>query len=374
MTTLYELSDEELVNLDISNLETENEQVNEDTDENEHTNIQETVDSNEGDTVAQESDNTTGEVEATDDKDNSTTDELTDRADESSNEQTDGQDATDESTDNQDYQGFYETLTKPFKANGRQVQITNPDDMIALMQKGLNYSKKMSELKPKMNLVKTLEQYGLTDETKLSYLIDLHNKNPEAIARLVKDAGIDLYEFDVNQSDNYVTHNKVVTTSALEEVLNDLTHKDPSFGEFMEEVYQGWDMQSKEALIENPQLLQIFHEQKQSGLYDEVMGIVEYEKALGRLDNVPFLQAYSMVETQLLTNRQANPNNNNNTNNPSQAGFTAPRPKQTTKTVQGNKQKAANPTSTTASVNNTPNVLSMSDEELLEYFKSQQSF
>ena len=40
------------------------------------------------------------------------------------------------------------TLTKPFKANGREIQITKPEDMISLMQKGLNYVKNMTELKP----------------------------------------------------------------------------------------------------------------------------------------------------------------------------------------------------------------------------------
>ena len=36
-----------------------------------------------------------------------------------------------------------------------------------------------------------LENAGITDENQLAYLIDLSNKNPQAIQKLVKDSGID---------------------------------------------------------------------------------------------------------------------------------------------------------------------------------------
>ena len=36
---------------------------------------------------------------------------------------------------------------------------------------------------------------ALNDADKITYLIDLYNKQPEAIAKLVKEADIDLYSF-----------------------------------------------------------------------------------------------------------------------------------------------------------------------------------
>ena len=56
-----------------------------------------------------------------------------------------------------DYKAEYEKLLKPFKANGRDIQVGSVDDAIALMQMGANYNKKMAALKPNMKLLKMLE-------------------------------------------------------------------------------------------------------------------------------------------------------------------------------------------------------------------------
>lgn len=37
-----------------------------------------------------------------------------------------------------DYEAFYQALTKPFKANGKELKITDPNDAIRLMQMGAN--------------------------------------------------------------------------------------------------------------------------------------------------------------------------------------------------------------------------------------------
>lgn len=204
MTNLYELSDEELANLDVAEVEPLNEEVNE--EPTEETNV-DNQDTTEIETPTTEVDESMGEDSDTHVQDGGVMEEES-SGDELEVDNTESEPT--ETIENKEvdtgvnHQEFYNTLTKPFKANGREFQVTNPNDMIALMQKGLNYSKKMEEIKPNLNLIKTLEQYGLTDESKLSYLIDLHNKKPEAIAKLIKDSEIDLYEFDTEQAEQYV--------------------------------------------------------------------------------------------------------------------------------------------------------------------------
>lgn len=81
-----------------------------------------------------------------------------------------------------DYKAVYEKLLKtPFKADGREISINTPDEAIALMQKGVSYSKKMASLKPNLKIIKMLEKNGLLDEGKLSFYIDLEKKNPQAM-------------------------------------------------------------------------------------------------------------------------------------------------------------------------------------------------
>ncbi|ANB91476.1 hypothetical protein MOVS_05205 [Moraxella ovis] len=365
MTNLYELSDEELASLDVAEVEPLNEEVNEETTE--ETNV-DNQDATEIETPATEVDESMGGDSDTHVQDGGVMEEQS-SGDELEVDTTESETTEDKEVD-VNHQEFYNTLTKPFKANGREFQITNPNDMIALMQKGLNYSKKMEEMKPNLNLIKTLEQYGLTDESKLSYLIDLHNKKPEAIAKLIKDSEIDLYEFDTEQANHYVPQSKVVHKSQLEEVISEVVDANPEFNSVLNSIYTDWDNQSKQAVIDNPNILRIISEQQTNGIYDKIMNIMEYEKAVGRLQGTAYLQAYSEIENRLLggsTEGQAS-------QQPQQQAqaFTAPRPNQTNNSsnTSEQKRKVASPsTNTTKPSTEVIDPLKMSDEELIAYME-----
>ena len=57
-----------------------------------------------------------------------------------------------------DYAAFYNEITKPFRANGKELRVTNPADVISLMQQGANYAKKMAAIKPIQRIGKLLEE------------------------------------------------------------------------------------------------------------------------------------------------------------------------------------------------------------------------
>lgn len=368
MTNLYELSDEELANLDVAEVEPLNEEVNE--EPTEETNV-DNQDTTEIEAPATEVDESMGEDSDTHVQDGGVMEEK------SSGDELEVDNIKSETTETIEnkevdtgvnHQEFYNTLTKPFKANGREFQVTNPNDMIALMQKGLNYSKKMEEIKPNLSLIKTLEQYGLTDESKLSYLIDLHNKKPEAIAKLIKDSEIDLYEFDTEQAEQYVPQNKVVHKSQLEEVISEVVEANPEFNSVLNSIYTDWDNQSKQAVINNPNILRLLSEQQTNGIYDKIMNIMEYEKAVGRLDGVAYLQAYGEIEDRLLGG-SAEGQASQQSQQQAQA-FTAPRPNQTNNSsnTSEQKRKVASPSTNTAKPSTEViDPLKMSDEELIAY-------
>lgn len=271
-------------------------------------------------------------------------------ADEAVNENTQTDDESDV-----DYQSFYSELTKPFKANGREITVKDPKDMITLMQQGVNYSKKMEELKPKKAVLKTLEQHGLLDNDKLAFLIDLHNKDPKAIAKLVKDSEIDLYAFDTEQANEYQPQQVISPVSELQEVVDEL-YVNENFRRVLSDMTGSWDTKSKEIIANNPNVLRIFNEQVDSGLYDRIVGVIEQERMFGRLLNVPFIEAYVTVESQL--------------NGSQQQSFTAPRPSQD-KPVETNenKRKASVPNGNVNSGVTQVDLNKMSDAELLAYLK-----
>lgn len=358
------LSDEELAKLDLSNVEVnwDNNPINTTQDEIQ-TAVEETDDN---------SDETVNEAVTQADKPSSNLDtqntKATDTDDETVQTESDSDTNTDDKPAEQtDYQAFYEKLTKPFKANGREIQVQNADDMIALMQQGANYSKKMAQLKPNLALMRTLEQHGLNDADKITYLIDLYNKQPEAIAKLVKEADIDLYSFDTDQAEQYTPKTVVNEPSALEDTITELYGNHETFKDVVTDITTLWDKESKAIVSDNPEILRVMAKQADEGIYQQIMSAIDYEKMLGRLSGIPFLHAYEQVEARILQANQPVAKQ--------EQGFTAPRPQANQEQVnsqnQAQKQRASVPKGSASQSNAGFDPLKLSDEEFLKFYNQQ---
>jgi hypothetical protein len=206
---------------------------------------------------------------------------------------------TDQATD---YEGFYKQIMAPFKANGKTIELRNPAEAVQLMQMGANYTRKMQELAPHRKVLMMLESNGLLDEGKLSYLIDLDKKNPEAIKKLIKDAGVDPMEIDTSVEPAYREGNHRVTDEEanFRTALDDMKSNQSGM-ETLTVINAGWDHASKELLWKSPEVMQIIHQQRESGIYDRIVTEMNRQKTLGRIaPQVPFLQAYKAVGDQLL--------------------------------------------------------------------------
>lgn len=195
-----------------------------------------------------------------------------------------------------DYKAAFEKIMAPFKANGKEVKLQSPEEVVQLMQMGANYTKKLQSLQPNLKLLKMLENNGLLDETKLNFLIDVDRKNPAAIQKLVKDSGIDPMEIDTQVDPGYRPGNHSVSdaemrfNSTLEDVVS--TQHGQSL---VVEINKTWDAQSKDALWNDPEVLRVLTEQKENGTFDAIKAEVERRRMLGYVGNVPFIQAYLSV-------------------------------------------------------------------------------
>lgn len=195
-----------------------------------------------------------------------------------------------------DYRAEYEKLMKPFKANGRDIQVSSVDDAIALMQMGANYNKKMAALKPNMKLMKMLENNGLLSEEKLNFLIDLEKRNPQAIAKLVKDSEIHPMDLDTDNAGSYQPKQYSVDDREIEldSVLEEIQHT-PSYNKTIDVVGKQWDSASRQVVANSPQLLKIINNHIESGIYDLIVNEVERERIFGRLNGMSDIEAYRQV-------------------------------------------------------------------------------
>lgn len=195
-----------------------------------------------------------------------------------------------------DYKAEYEKLMKPFKANGRDIQVSSVEDAIALMQMGANYNKKMAALKPNMKLMKMLENHDLLSEEKLNYLIDLSRKDAGAINKLIKDSGIDPLSLDTEKAEGYTPKSYKVDEREIEldMVLEQIQHTQ-AYPKTLEVVSKQWDPASRQVVANSPQLLKIINDHVDRGIYDVISAEVERERIFGRLNGLSDIEAYRQV-------------------------------------------------------------------------------
>ena len=199
-----------------------------------------------------------------------------------------------------DYKAEYEKLMAPFKANGTQIQAKSIEDAMSLMQMGANYHKKMAGLKPSLKIMKLLEKNDLLDPDKISYLIDLHSKNPAAITKLMKDSGIDPLDIDTENETKYVPQVRAVSDTEMElDAVLESIQESPSYAKTLNVLVEKWDVASRNVIAGNPHIISIINEQVANGIYDQVANAVEHERRFGRLQGLSDLDAYKAMGDQL---------------------------------------------------------------------------
>jgi len=263
-----------------------------------------------------------------------------------------------------DYEEAYKRIMAPFKASKRMMQVDNVDDAIALMQKGADYHSKMKTLSPNLKMVSMLEKEGLLSQDKLNNLIDIAKKDPKAIAQLIKESGIDPLDIDTDEEVSYKPTNYGVSDKEfrINQAIDEIKDS-PSFDKTINVLAKEWDNESKNIISDNPEIISIINDHVFNGVFDKVQGIVDTERALGRL-NVPDVVAYRQVAENLQAQGGI-----------VQEGVTQPPSKpsvQKTKAqdpavVQQKRKAAAGTRKTTSKANNaTSNYLGMTDEEFMK--------
>ena len=280
---------------------------------------------------------------------------------------------------------FYDQVMKPFKANGREIQLRTPEEAIRLMQMGAGYGRKLQDMQPHLKTLRMLEKNNLLDQKKLGFLIDINSKNPEAIKKLIKDSGIDPLDLNMDDNANYrptdhsVSDNEVAFAEALKDVSSQ-----PGGRDTIQHINSTWDQQSKEFLWGNPEVLAVIQDQRANGIYDTIAAEIDRKKMLGEIaPTVPFLEAYkiagdALVATKSLTQPGSEPAPQSSKPAPApkadqQAGRVLGTRTAAPKSSATNSDKAkaaSSPTNSSRKAKETVNPLDMADDDFLKQFEN----
>lgn len=181
---------------------------------------------------------------------------------------------------------FRKLVTSKFKANGVEMEFTDPNDIVKLMQYGANYHKKMAELAPNRRLLKALKDNDLLNEDKINDLIALSKKDKTAIAKFLKDNEVDTFDLPDLEETPYQRQNYLPSNSKIDfdEAVDELAKSEAGLQTIKyfnnlppEEIGYLFN----EGLAVNA--MNSIKDHIESGLYAEANRILEQEKATGRV-------------------------------------------------------------------------------------------
>ena len=204
-----------------------------------------------------------------------------------------------EDGDTINYETSYNAIMKPLKVSGKDVQVKSVDDLRNLANMGIDYSRKMRDMKPLRSIGETLKNAGIivdgvVNEEALTRLIDINSGNKDAIAQLLKEQNIDPLDMETEDI-NYVPQASMVSEGSI--ALQDIEKELNSRGGLDDVVsaVSRLDNKSKQFFNESPENLLKLQSDISSGSYDKIMGAVEYEKSLGRLNGLSDMEAYVQI-------------------------------------------------------------------------------
>ncbi len=320
-------------------------------------------------------DDTLGDDEPDDEPaDDANEDEQPDAAAEGGSEQ--AEDA-DESTDTQPseeelaanataYEAAYKQLFgAPIKAGGRMTQLRGVDHAQNLIEMGIDYNKKMQQMKPHMKALRTLEKQGLlSDENKLNLLLEAQAGKPEAIRKLIAQAEIDVIDIADDGGLEYTPENQMVSDEevGIEDALQTIRGSD-AYQKTIDVMTNNFDAASKGIISQNPHYITALNQDIESGIYDNVMDMVQYQKDMKMIPaGTSDIEAYINTVQQMAANEQqqatpAQQANTANTANPEQQP-----------TRRSNKRKVGMSSSRSSTKKKEPNYdpLLMSDEDFMK--------
>lgn len=242
-----------------------------------------------------EGDSDEGEPEENADEDDSEEDSEPEEAEQEEETQAE-EDEEKSDSESEKYKDFFNSITSEFKANGKMMKVEDPNDIIRLMQMGANYNRKMAALKPNMKMLKMLEKANLLNEEKLSFLIDINQKEPKALAKLLADSKVDPMDLDLEGSENYKPSDYTVDEREidLDDVIAEIRDTD-TFKQTINLVSNQWDDFSKQAVANEPQLLHVLNDHMASGIYDLISTEIEKGRVLGHYGGKSDIAVYQEV-------------------------------------------------------------------------------
>lgn len=190
-----------------------------------------------------------------------------------------------------DYKAFYDEVTAPIRADGRDFTIKSSEDLRNLVSKGLDYTQKTQQIAPYRKTLAFLRDNNALDDTKLSYMVDLINKDEKAVKQLIremtaepKEEGkqkLEFYDLDPEQEEESQRYHFQNKNTITDEQLNfretfDEVNASEGGNAFLNKINQKFDSSSLDYLYQNPHAIKLLYQADRAGQFDQIMDKMQY--------------------------------------------------------------------------------------------------
>lgn len=236
------------------------------------------VEEDEVDTAEQPED----ENESEDSDDNNDVDEeQVEETEEDSETEESAQDTVDEQPTEEETKPTEDTHKVPtfrLKADGTEFELTE-NELKQLASKGMNYTKKMQDIKEYREHVSAIKEAALSKDD-INLMIDVLKGDKDALATVMKRTGVDALDVDVENS-TYVPKNygRNEVELDIEEVVETIS-RDPEYVTTKHIISSNWDKQSQMEFVKDPIKIKKLHEDVKNGTFDQVVPMMLKKKAL----------------------------------------------------------------------------------------------
>ena len=212
--------------------------------------------------------------------------------DEELNDEDDSDNDDDEAdSENSDYQEDSSGFTPVEVQVGNQtITLDSQEELLAFVKKGSSQPSRSRKSKNDQ-----IVEQGNLSEDDLKLFIDARNGDADAIAKIAKQAKVDVYELSEEQADNYRAKFEPQLMTEVDEVAEDILNDVPLHTQFQEVVKTIPD-DFKAEIATNPKALRNFANHIKSGLAQEV--IPQAIKAQ-ILEGGSFLENYAKIGREL---------------------------------------------------------------------------
>jgi hypothetical protein len=187
-----------------------------------------------------------------------------------------------------------------------EIEVNDINELQQIASKALRDKTKYEKYKDDIALIEGIKENGLSEED-LYLLVEAKKGNKKAIAKFLKETGIDPLDIELDEEElkdykpnEYKSDMKLIETKTI---IDNLKTDKEAFTKFNNLITNEFDEDSRAKVFQDPTLLEFIGESIKSGLYEKIAPKYMKRKLLGENPISAFIGAYDEY-TQSLQNQQ----------------------------------------------------------------------